>query len=75
MPFLTYGSETIIWRGKERFRIKLYRWTTSENCWVSEEWIVPNVRIRELCGVTKSVDEKIGEDVLRLPGHVERMDC
>ena len=26
---------------------------------------VPNVRIKELCGVTKGVDERIDEDVLR----------
>ena len=34
---------------------------------------VPNARIRELCGVTKGVDEKSDENVLRLFGHVERM--
>ena len=35
----------------------------------------PNARIRELCGVTKWVDEKIDEGVLRWFGHVERMEC
>ena len=35
---------------------------------------VPNARIRQLCGVTKSVDEKIDEGVLRWFGHVERME-
>ena len=34
----------------------------------------PNVRIRELCGVTKGVDERIDEDVFRWFGHVERME-
>ena len=34
---------------------------------------VPNARIRQLCQVTKSVDENIGEDVLRWFGHVERI--
>ena len=35
---------------------------------------VPNARISQLCGVTKGVDEKIDEGVLRLLGHVERME-
>ena len=33
---------------------------------------VPNARIRQFCGVTKGVDEKIDEDLLRCFGHVER---
>ena len=33
----------------------------------------PNVRIRELCGVTKGVDERIDEGVLRWFSHVERL--
>ena len=35
---------------------------------------VPNTRISQLCGVTKGVDEKIHEGVLRWFGHVERME-
>ena len=35
---------------------------------------IPNARIRQLCGVTKGVDEKIDEGVLRWFGHVERME-
>ena len=35
---------------------------------------VPDTRIRELCGVTKDVDEKIDEVVLRWFGRVERME-
>ena len=34
---------------------------------------VPNARIRQLCRVTKGVDEKI-DGVLRWFGHVERME-
>ena len=33
-----------------------------------------NARIRQLRGVTKGVDEKINEDVLRLFGHLERIE-
>ena len=32
------------------------------------------IRIKQLCGVTKSVDEKIDEGVFRCFGHVERME-
>ena len=35
---------------------------------------VPIARIRQLCGVTKGVDEKIDEGVLRWFGHVERRE-
>ena len=35
---------------------------------------VPNVRIRELCGVTMGVDERIDEGVLRWLRHVERIE-
>ena len=35
---------------------------------------VPNAQVKELCGVTKGVDESIDEGVLRCFGHVERME-
>ena len=35
---------------------------------------IPNVRIKELSGVTKDVDERINEGVLRWFSHVERME-
>ena len=35
---------------------------------------IPNARIWQLCGVTKCVDEKINEGVIRWFGHVERME-
>ena len=35
---------------------------------------VLNARIRELFGMKKEVDERIGERVLRWFGHVERME-
>ena len=34
---------------------------------------VPNTRIRELCGVSKGVDERI-DGVFRWCGHVEKME-
>ena len=35
---------------------------------------VPNSQIRQLCVVTKGVNKKIDEGVLRCFGHVERME-
>ena len=35
---------------------------------------VPNARIRQFFGVTKVVEEKINEGVLRWFGHVERIE-
>ena len=28
---LMYGRKIMLWKEKERFRVRLYRWTTSEN--------------------------------------------
>ena len=33
-----------------------------------------NAQIRELCGVTKGVDERIGEGVLQSISHLERIE-
>ena len=35
---------------------------------------VPNAWIRQLCGVTKGLDEKIDKGVLQWFSHVERME-
>ena len=35
---------------------------------------IPNVWIREVCRMSKGVDERIDEGVLRWFGHVERME-
>ena len=64
---LMYGSETMVWR-RRGLGFGLYSWTTSEICWVSGEWI------RELCGMTKGVVERIDEGVFRWFGPLERMD-
>ena len=71
MPVLTYGSETMIWREKERSRIKAVQMDNLRGLLgIRRMDKVPNARIRELCGVTKGVDEKIDEGVLRWFGHV-----
>ena len=59
VPVLAYGSETIIWREKERSRI----WGVQMNnlrglLGIRRLDKVPDARIRQLCGVTKGVDKK-----------------
>ena len=65
VPVLMYGSETMIWREKERSRIRVVEidnLTALLGIWRMDK--VPNARIRQLCRVTKGVDEKIDEGVL-----------
>ena len=75
MPVLTYGSETMIWREKERSRIKAVQMDNLRGLMgIRRMDKVPNPRIRQLCRVTKSGDEKVNEGALRWFGHVKRMD-
>ena len=62
---LTYGSETMIWREKERSRISAVQMDNLRGLLCIRRMDkVPNARIRKLCGVTKGIDEKIGEGFL-----------
>ena len=63
---LTYGSETMIWREKERSMIRGV-------LGIRRMDKVLDARIRQFSRVTKCADEKIDEGVLRWFGHVERM--
>ena len=71
---LMYGSKTMLWKEKERSRIRAVQMTISEACLVLGGWIVANAQIRELCGVMKGVDERIDEGILHWFSHVERME-
>ena len=74
VPVLTYGSETMIWTEKEISRIRAVQMDNLRGLLgIRRIDKFQNERIRQLCGVTKGVDEKI-EDVLRSSGHVERME-
>ena len=65
MPVLTHGSETMRWREKERARIRTVQMGSLRGLLsIRRMDKVPNARIRELCGMTKGVDEKIDESVL-----------
>ena len=62
VPVLSYGSETTIWREKDRFRIKAFQMDNHRGLLgIRKMDRVPNVRIRELFGVAKGVDERIDE--------------
>ena len=72
--FLCTAVRQYYGRKRRYLEFGLYRWATSGVCWVLGGRIVSNARIRELCGVTKEVEESIDEDVLRRFGHVARME-
>ena len=60
VPVLLYGSETMIWREKERSRIRDVQMDNLRGLLdVRRRDRVPNERIRESCGVSKGVDKRI----------------
>ena len=75
MPVLTYSSETKIWREKESYRIRAVQMDNLRGLLgIMRMNKVQNARIRQLCGVTKVVDERIDEGLLRWFSHVEGME-
>ena len=74
VPVLMYGSETMIWKEKDRSRIRDVEMDNFRDLLgIRRMDRVPNARIKELCGMTKGVDERIYEHILHLFSHVERM--
>ena len=66
MPVLTYGSETMIWREKERSRLRAVQMDNIRGLLdIRRMDKVAKVRIRKFWVVTKGVDEKIDEGVFR----------
>ena len=55
--FSMYGSEAMIWREKGRSRIRAVQMDGLLGIRRMDK--VPNTPIRQLCGVTKDVDEKM----------------
>ena len=75
VPVLTYGSETMIRKEKERSRIRAIQMDSLKGLLGIRRVVkVPNARIREFCGVTRGVDERIGEGVLRWFGPMDRIE-
>ena len=72
VPVLIYGSETMLWKEKERSRIRAAQMDSLRGLLgIRRMDKVPNERIRELCGVTKVVDEGIDVSVPLLIGFIE----
>ena len=70
-----YGSETVIQKEKERYRIRAVDMDNLRGLLsIRRMDKVLNAWIRELYGVIKGVNERIDEGVLQWFSHVERME-
>ena len=75
VPVLIYGSEKLIWKKKEMSRIRVVQMDNLRGLLgIRRRNKVPNAQIRELCRVTKGVDERIDEGVLQWLLHMERVE-
>ena len=75
VPVLMYGSGTMLWKVNERSKVGAVQMDNFRGLQgIRRMDRVPKTRIGGLCGVTKGVDERIDEGVLRWFGHVERME-
>ena len=65
----------MLWKEKERSMIRAVQMNNLRGLLGMRRMDrVPNARKRESCGVTKRVDERIDEGILRWFGHVERVE-
>ena len=68
-----YGSETMIWREKERSRVRAVQMNNLRGLLgIRRMDKDPNAHIWELYGVMKELDKRIVEGILRWFGHVDR---
>ena len=75
LPVLMYGSETTLWKEKERSRVRAVEMDNLRGfLGIRRMDRVSNARIRELCRVKKGLDKRIDEGVLRWFGHIESME-
>ena len=66
VPVLMYDSETMLWREKERSRVRAVQMENLRGLLgIRRMDRVPNIQIRELCGVRKGLDERFDEGILR----------
>ena len=69
MHVLMYGSETMLWKEKEKSRVSTVQMDNlREFLGIRRIDKVPSARIKKLCGVKKGLDERINEGVLRWRG-------
>ena len=74
VPVLMYGSETVLWKENKRSRISTVQMDNLRGLLgIKRMDRVPNIQIREFCGVEKRLDERIGEAILQWFSHVGRM--
>ena len=67
VPVVMYGSETMLGKEKERSRIRTVLMDNLRGLLgIRRMDRVPNTRIRKLCRVKKSLDERIDEGMLQL---------
>ena len=69
--FLCMASETMLWKEKERFRIRAVKMDNLRSLLgirIMNRFL--NAQIREMYGVMKGVDERIEKGVLRWFGHM-----
>ena len=60
-----YGSETILWKEKERSRVRAVQMDNLRGLQgIRRMDRVPNAWIKEFCGVKKVLDKRIDEGVL-----------
>ena len=72
---LMYGSKTILWKEKERSRIRAVLMDNLRDLLgIRRIDRILNAEIRELCRVSKWVNERIDEGVLWFFSSVERME-
>ena len=65
MPVLMYGNEIVIWKENERSRIRGVQMDNLRGLMgIKRMDKILIAWIRELCGVTKGVEERIDEGVL-----------
>ena len=75
VPGLTYGSEAMIRREKERSRIRAVQMDNLRGLLgIRKMDKILNAGMRQLCRVMKGVDKNIDESVIRWFGHVQRME-
>ena len=75
VPVVIYGSEALLWKEKEISRIEAVQMDNFRRLLGVERMDrIQNARVRELCKVTKYVNERTDEGVFRWIGYVERMD-
>ena len=75
VPVLMYGNETMLWKEKERSKIRAVQMGSIRGLLgIRRMDRVLNAQIRELCGVKKCLDERIDEGMLCWYAHVKSMD-